>query len=323
MQERHTHLLLMHNELHVVVGAGQIGPLLVQRLLARGHRVRVVRRSAGAVPGVELARGDVADVAFAAEAMKGAAVVYHCANPARYDSWDQTLVPLARGVREGAARVGAKLVVLDNLYMYGPAPGGVLVEDSPYRPCSHKGELRARLAEELSAAHARGDVRATTGRAADFFGARCERALLGERFLTRLARGKAVEVFGDPELPRAYAYVGDVAEGLAVLGGDDRALGRSWLLPHASNESTRALVERFAARLGVTARLRRIPSWMLRAIGLLNGQVREMVEMQYQWEAPFTVDDSAFHATFAVPRRPIDEIVRETLAEQELSARAA
>lgn len=51
------------SELHVVVGAGQVGVPLAARLAARGHRVRVVRRGAP-VPGlrgVEWARGDVTD----------------------------------------------------------------------------------------------------------------------------------------------------------------------------------------------------------------------------------------------------------------------
>src|SRR5712691_2607085 len=105
--------------LHVIAGAGQIGPMIAERLIARGLRVRMIRRGAfGDVPpGVETRSASVSDPAAAAEAMRGASVVYHCANP-RYHRWAEELVPLARGITEGAARNGARLVVLDNLYMY-------------------------------------------------------------------------------------------------------------------------------------------------------------------------------------------------------------
>ena len=36
------------SELHVVLGAGQVGAKVAEELVARGYRVRIVRRSAGA-----------------------------------------------------------------------------------------------------------------------------------------------------------------------------------------------------------------------------------------------------------------------------------
>lgn len=313
-------------ELHVVIGAGQIGARLTERLVARGKRVRVVRRRPVATrkSQVEWAYGDITDRAFAAEATAGAAAVYHCANPPRYDGWDETLPPLARAVQEAAARARARLVVLDNLYMYGRPADGWLREDTPLAPCSRKGELRARLAEELFAAHARGDVRVTTGRASDFFGPGTERAMVfGTRFLERLSQGRAVEVVGDPDLPHAYSFVEDVAEGLAVLGEHERALGKVWHLPVAWNGSTRGLVERFGAGLGVEPKLRRVPAWLLRTAGLVAGELGAAAEMVYQWEVPYRVDDSRFREAFAAAATPVEEAVTSTLREADLLAHRA
>lgn len=67
--------------LHVVVGAGQIGTPLAQRLLADGHRVRVLRQSARSeAPGIEVVQVDLSDAAAVRKATEGAAVIYHCAN---------------------------------------------------------------------------------------------------------------------------------------------------------------------------------------------------------------------------------------------------
>src|SRR5688572_9605728 len=99
--------------LHVVLGAGQVGSLLIDRLRRRGHPVRVVTRRGGpSSPGIEQLAGDVADPAVVAAAARGAEVVYHCVNPA-YDRWDELLAPMTRGIVEGTARAGARLVALD------------------------------------------------------------------------------------------------------------------------------------------------------------------------------------------------------------------
>ena len=67
----------MNQELHVVFGAGQIGPHLARKLIASGHRVRIVRRSDKPVgtPGVEVVAGDARDAGFAIRASEGATVI--------------------------------------------------------------------------------------------------------------------------------------------------------------------------------------------------------------------------------------------------------
>ena len=62
------------NELHVILGAGQVGTELGRELLALGKRVRMVKRGApeGGLQGVEWMRGDVSDAGFVAEATRGA-----------------------------------------------------------------------------------------------------------------------------------------------------------------------------------------------------------------------------------------------------------
>lgn len=311
-------------ELHVVVGAGQVGQKLARILLGKGKRVRMVRRSEGGrIDGVEWARGDVSDASFVEVAFEGASVVYNCANPARYSGWDAVLPALSTGIREGAARAKAKLVVLDNLYMYGRPAGGVMREDTPMEPCSKKGELRARLARELFEADARGDVRVACGRASDFFGAGTELAsVFRSRLYKRLAAGRSAEVFGDPDLVHAYSYTPDVARGLAVLGEHDEAFGRVWHLPASHNGSTRELVEAFARALGQPARLSIVKRWMVSGLGLFSSEIGAVAEMLYQWEVPYGLDDSAFRKAFGVGATPVERAVRETLKAEGITGRS-
>ena len=304
------------SQLHVVLGAGQVGPRLIDELLARGLRVRAVRRGAPVMSrtGLEWQHGDLRDPTFAREAVRGADVVYNTTNPEAYHRWDELLVPLVRSVREAVALEHAKLVVLDNLYMVGRPQTTPFDEDAPMHPCSHKGELRKMLAEELAIAQANGLI-ATTGRAADFFGPGAgSMSALGDRLAHQLATGAPVEVFGDPELPRSYAFVPDVARGLAVLGTREQSWGAVWHLPVAWQGSTRGLVEGIAAAYGTKAKLRRVPDAFLAIAGVFSPMLGAMREMTYQWKAPFVVDDRRFRATFQVEPTPAEEALRASAA---------
>ncbi len=309
------------SDLHVVLGAGQVGPLLARELVALGHRVRLVRRrpGAGSWTGVEWMHGDLTDADFAAHACAGASVVYNCTNPELYHRWDQLLFPLARGILHAAVHAGARLVVLDNLYMLG-APNRVpFDEDTPMNPRSHKGELRKRLVEEYLEAHARGVVQWTSGRASDYFGpGAASTAALGERLAQRFATGKAIGVFGDPRLPRSYSYVPDVARGLAVLGTRSESWGKAWHLPVAWNRSTVELIRAIAHELGERERITEISDFMLGVAGLFSPMMGAIREMTYQWKVPFVVDDGRFRRTFGVGATPENEAVRQTAASLKL-----
>jgi len=303
--------------LHVVFGAGQVGPLLAERLASRGHRVRLVRRSDKAVhlDGVQLHRADAADPAAAAEAARGAAVVYHCINPATYTAraWAEELPPIQEALLGAAARAGARLVVLDNLYALGDPKGRPLTEESPLAPTSRKGEIRARLVEAREAAARRGDVRVVTGRASDFYGPGGVGTYFGELFWKPALAGKKVDAIVNPDSPHTYHYIPDVAAGLAALGEDPSAEG-TFNLPCQPAESTRALAGRLAQALGRPIALRRIPPLMVKLLGLAVPLLREANEMAYQWERPFVVDDARFRSRYGAQVTPLGEAARSTAA---------
>jgi nucleoside-diphosphate-sugar epimerase len=300
--------------LHVILGAGQIGTRLAQLLLARGLRVRQVRRGAPGPshPGLEWRSGDITDLAFAEEATRGAAVVYDCMNP-QYHQWDELLLPMARGALHGAMKAGARLVALDCLYMYG-RPTGPMTEDAPLTPCSRKGELRVQLGELRLGADRRGDLRVAIGRASDFFGADLPYSGWSDRFYQRVLAGKSAECMGDPAMPHSYTYADDIATALAVLGSRDEAVGRVWHLPTPPAESTQALASRLGRALGIEIQVKRVPRLVLRAAGLFVPFMREVVEMTYQWEVPFVIDDTRFRTTFGVAATPVDTAVAATAA---------
>jgi len=306
------------SNLHLVLGAGQIGPLVARELVGRGLRVRIARRTRGtsSVPGIEQVSIDVRDPDAVARAAEGASVVYHCVNPL-YHQWPELLLPMTRGIVEGTARAGARLVALDNLYMYGDTT--LMNERTKVAPRSKKGELRVRAAERML----EGDVRASIGRAADFFGPDATlAAIFGERFFKRIFAGKSAECFGDPDMLHSYSYTPDVAAGLVALGLDDEARG-VWMLPVNAAETTRAVVARFGEALDRSIDVASVPTWMLRAIGVFSPIVREVAEMTYQWKQPYVVDDAAFRARYGIAPTPWSEAIATTVAWGERTYRPA
>jgi nucleoside-diphosphate-sugar epimerase len=198
-----------------------------------------------------------------------------------------------------AGRAGARLVVLDNVYMLGRPGGRPLDEDTPANPCSRKGEIRARAAERLFEAHRRGDVLATTGRASDFYGPGGTLTALGDFFWPRALARKTAWLFGDPDMIHTYHYIPDVAAGLATLGcADDNAYGRTWMLPCAPASNTRTLVGRFSTHLGHEIKVGKMPRWLVKSIGLFMPLMREIGEMLYEWDEPFVVSDRRFRERF-------------------------
>ena len=229
---------------HVVFGTGQVGHPLVEELVARGYDVVAVNRDGrGSFPGAKVVGGDATDPAFTAAVCQGADVVYFCLNAMNYERWTEEFPPLQRGVVAGAASAGARLVVLDNLYAYGPPLGQRLVETMAANPTSEKAATRAAMTEELLSAHGSGRVEVVIGRASDYFGPGAMRSALGEAVFGAALSGKAAQVMGDPDQPHSYSYTPDVAAGLVRLGTAPGATGEIWHLPVAGPLSTRQLIE--------------------------------------------------------------------------------
>jgi nucleoside-diphosphate-sugar epimerase len=302
---------------HVIFGTGAIGLATFEALRRRGETVRLVNRSGHApVPDhVEVIGGDARDPDFTTDVARGARVLYQTLNPP-YPEWTAQFPALQAGVLAAAEATGARLVSMENVYMYGRPAGRALTEDRSYDAHTKKGQLRGRMARELLAAHQAGRVQVAIGRASDYFGPRGgAQSNLGDRVFPAALTGKTATVLGDPDQPHTYSYIPDIGEGLAVLGEHPDAPGQVWHLPNdPDTRTTRQLVDIVYQDAGQPrTKLRAMPPLMLRALGLVNPIVRELVEMQYQFEEPFIVDSSQIANKLGVQATPIDQALDDTL----------
>ena len=299
---------------HVVFGAGPLGRATADALVARGLDVALVSRSARGpdVPGARAVSADLADRTATRAAAFGAAALYFCAQPP-YHRWTQEFPPLQTAVIDAARDSGARLIVAENLYCYGPV-SEPMTEALPLRPNTRKGHVRAAMNEALMEAHGRGEVDVAVARGSDFFGPGVAGSAVGERLFGAIAAGRPAEVYGDPAQPHSYTFVRDFGEALAILGTDARSSGQVWHVPNAPAVSTEAFV-RLAARLvGTAPRLRRVGVLPLRLFGLFVPPAREMIEMLYEFDRPFVVDHAKFAGTFGDISTPLESALSQTLA---------
>jgi nucleoside-diphosphate-sugar epimerase len=308
-------LVMAEDRLHVVFGTGQVGTALAAHLAGLGLAVRAVsRHRPPALAGVDWRAADVTDPEAAADAAKGASVVYQCLN-APYTQWPERFPPLQRGVLAAAERSGALLVGLENVYGYGPAGGKPMTEDLPLAATTVKGRTRAAMTAELLAAADAGRVRVAIGRASDFFGPGVTQgSTLGERVFGNALAGRRADFIGHPGLPHTYSYVPDIAAGLATLGTDTRAAGQVWHLPGPATVTTRALLDLVAAEVGHPVGIRSVPKLAVRALGLVNPMMRELAEMSYEFDEPFILDTSKYQAAFGAAGTPLPAAVAATVA---------
>lgn len=302
-------------ELHVIFGTGALGSTVMQELLKRGVQVRMVNRSGKAnVPtGVEVVKGDATDVSSTTALTKGASVVYQAAQ-ADYTKWPEQFPPIQSGILAGAAANGAKLVIGDNLYMYG-SHAGPLTEDLPYAATTRKGGVRAQMAQDALDAHRSGTVRVAIGRASDFYGPGATvQGFFGSRVIEPMLAGKQVSLFGNIDLPHTFSYITDFGKALVILGEHDEALGQAWHIPNAPTMTTRAMLNMFFEEAGLPPKIGTIPNVMVKLLGFVNPVVREVGEMLYEFNEPFVVDHSKFERAFGNIATPHHEAVRATLA---------
>jgi nucleoside-diphosphate-sugar epimerase len=302
--------------LHVILGAGgAIGTPLAKELLARNARVRLVSRRGVGGDGAEAAKADLNEAADVLRAVEEGSTVYLVAG-LQYDIrvWREQWPRIMRNVVAACEARRARLIFFDNVYAYGTVDGP-MTEETPYRPTSRKGEVRAEIAGFLQDEMAAGRVTASIARAADFYGPHSEKTSVpGLLVFPKLAAGKSAQLFADAETKHSYTYTLDCAQALCLLAGADDTFGQVWHLPTAHPPlSGREFVQLAAGALGVPPRVSVIPGWALKTAGLVMPMMRELAEMLYQNDRDYVFDSTKFEQRFGFTPTPYAEGIRATV----------
>ena len=290
---------------YVVVGAGPVGRETARLAAGEGHDVVLTSRNAGSVQGGEVrtVSADATDVAQLVRISRGADVIFMCAM-APYHRWPTEFFPILDGTVKAAETVGAKLVVLGNLYGYGENAATPVSPALPLDPTTRKGTVRTIMWQRAAAA----TVPAIEVRASDFLGqgAVTYFSLLA---LPALLKKEAVVSFpGNLDAPHAWSFTKDTAKTLVAAARFTGKWGRAFHAP-VQHVSIRDLVGKFAAMLEMkTPELRQMTPTQLSGIGF-----HEALEMLYLFEKPFRVDAADSEQLLGVRASSLDAMVQDTL----------
>lgn len=303
-----------NRELHVIFGAGPAGKATARALHRMGKQVRIINRRGHAddLPSaVEVVKGDGYDRAQTTDLTRGATAVYQASQP-EYHEWPEKFPPLQASILAGAAANGARLVVIENLYPYGDTNGAPITETTPQNPHTVKGRVRKAMHDTLMAAHRAGELQVAIGRASNFIGP--EYDLIGDMVMYPAIKGKKANGMGSLDQPHSFTYVPDFGEALAILGTRPEAPGQVWHVPSLTPITQRDLYTMMYEEAGQTPKMGGVGKGMMRMVGLFSPGARETVEMMYEWEKPFIVDNNKFTQAFGMTATPIREAVAATVA---------
>jgi nucleoside-diphosphate-sugar epimerase len=228
----------------VTGGAGFIGSHLVEELVRRGERVRVVdslitgkRQNLAHVPSVEFIEGDLADLAVAQRAVTGIDYVLHqAAIPSVPRSVEDPItsnranIDASLNVLVASRDAGVKrLIYAGSSSAYGNTPTLPKVETMPTAPLSPYA-LQKLVAEQYCQMFtALYGLETVTIRYFNVFGPRQDPSSpysgVISLFISALCEGRQPTIFGDGEHTRDFTYVANVVDGVLRACTADGASG--------------------------------------------------------------------------------------------------
>ncbi len=212
--------------MQTILGAnGVIGQELSKHLPQYTTQIRQVSRNPKKVNASdETVHADLLNYQQTEKAVAGSDVVYLLAG-LKYDTktWQEQWPKVMRNAIDSCKKHNSKLVFFDNVYAYGYTQGA-MTEETPFKPISKKGEVRARIATMLLDEIKQGNIQGMIVRSADFYGPGALLSLTHSTVTSRLKAGKSPQWIGDPKTVHTFTYTPDAGKTVAVLANSPSSL---------------------------------------------------------------------------------------------------
>lgn len=301
--------------MQVVLGSsGIIGKDLARILPRYTDQVRLVSRNPVAInKSDELVKADLTNHEQTEKAVKGADVAYLVLGMEyKINVWQRDWPRVMTNVIEACKKYNTKLVFFDNLYLYGKVDGW-MTEKTPVNPSSKKGEVRAKIAGQLTNEYKQGNIKALIARAADFNGP-TKSTFVYPLVYEKVMKGKRAQWFVNAKVKHSLTYTADASKAAALLGNTPDAYNRTWHLPTDRNALTgeefiNAVEEIYGKKTGYTI----LKRWMLKMTGLVIPVIKEMNEMLYQYDSEYLFDSSDFENHF-FKAAPVRKGIEDTIS---------
>ena len=301
---------------HIILGAGgAIGNVLVNELLCNNESVKLVGRNPKPIKGVEIAKADINYYNEILNVIEENSIVYLLVG-LKYDHevWKEQWPVIMRSSIDACIEKNARLIFFDNVYMYGKVEGK-MTEETHFNPCSHKGRVRADIANMLLDEMKHKTIKAMIARSADFYGPYAEKTSMPAMFVfEKHAKGKKPQWLINAKLKHSFTYTSDCGKALYLLARADDAYGQTWHLPTAHPALTgEEFISYVADVYGAKKHYTCVKKWMVRIGGLFNTMVKEVHEMLYQHEHDYEFDSTKFEKRFNFTPTSYQKGIKETI----------
>jgi len=287
--------------MHTILGAG--GPVanaLTEELVNHNETIRLVSRKPIATTGKNISwqKADLLNYNEVLEATKGSAIIYLCAGIVyNAEIWQQQWPLIMQNVINASKAANARLIFFDNIYMYGLVKGPI-TEETPYKPISEKGKVRAKIADQLMAEVKAGKIKASILRAADFYGTDSKNSFLDMMLLDKYAKKQSAQWIGNPKVKHNFTYIPDAGRAMYLLGQDPQSDNQVWHAPTAAPLTGTEFINMAANIYQAKPKFMRVTKFMLWIFGLFNKVVADTVEMYYQYNHDYNFNSDKFEKAF-------------------------
>ncbi|MEZ5194887.1 MAG: NAD-dependent epimerase/dehydratase family protein [Bacteroidales bacterium] len=285
----------------ILGSGGAIGTDLAKELTKYTDKIRLVSRNPKKVnESDELFSCDLRVKESVKEAVKGSEVAYLTAGfEYNTSTWQKTWPLVMQNVIDACKEFDAKLVFLDNIYMYDPNKLSFMDEETPMNPSSKKGKVREQLVNMLFEEVNKGKLQALIARSADFYGPGIKNSVLLETVYKNFLNGKKANWLCSLNYKHSFTFTPDAAKATAILGNDPKAFNQIWHLPTAPNPMTgKEWINAFAKEMNVEPKVQVATKFIVKIMGLFMPVMKESYEMLYQYDRDYVFDSRKFDKAY-------------------------
>jgi len=294
---------------------GIIGAELARNLTQYTKKIRNFSRNPKKVnPNDDLYPGNLLNPGQVLDAVKDSEVVYLTAG-LKYDIkvWREQWPLIMKNVIDACKKHNSKLVFFDNVYLYGKV-NGAMTEETPVDPSSEKGDVRAKIVQMILNEVKNGSLKALIARAADFYSPHNNNSVANMLVFDKFVKGARAQWLINDNVKHSWTYTPDAGKGTAILGNTESAYNQVWHLPTRNNPPTgKEFIELAANEFGIEPKYMVLSKWMISMAGLLDGDIRNSLEMLYQSDSDYIFDSSKFEKEFNFIPISYEEGIRHTV----------
>ncbi|MGP6207388.1 NAD(P)H-binding protein [Cuniculiplasma sp. SKW3] len=285
---------------HLVIGAtGGYGYAITRLLLERNYNVKLAVRDVNKAKllfgeNLEVDQVDVLNAESIKSATNKIDYVYVAFN-FPYNQWFKYEIAMSHII--SAARLNKSTIIFPgNVYGYGKFKKIPFDETHPLSSDTIKGRIRNEIEAKLKKNFIDGKIGLILPRFADFYGPNVTNDLFGAMFKDAM-KNKFVKWIINPDVLHSFTYIEDAARPtLLMVENDD--MGEVYHI--SSNAITgREFISKIFSHLGKSPKIRVYKEWELRLYSFINSQVREVLELSYEFEEPYVMSSEKFSSRYS------------------------